>query len=87
MVQYLRDSPLGPIIARMLEALGRGTLPRLVIAPVIIRGQVEAHRDDLEPLRSSSTAFAPAVGRGVTVSIGTDLTEFGRVVMSRARAA
>lgn len=42
---------------------------------------------DIQPVREASEHFAPATARGVVVSIGVSLTDFGRVVMTRARQA
>jgi hypothetical protein len=69
----------------MLECLEQGDLPQMVVAPVVVRGLIGAHIGDLEPIRAAFSEIAPIVGRGVTVSIGADLTQFGREVMYRAR--
>jgi hypothetical protein len=85
MVTQLDESPLQQSLLCMLETIGQNMLPPLVVAPVIVRGQTPPHRHDLEPVRAAASEFAPAIGRGVTVSISANLTDFGRMVMARAR--
>jgi hypothetical protein len=74
-------------LVRMLAQLGRGELPKMVVAPVVVRGLTLAEMADLQPVRQASPEYAPAVGRGLAVSIGVHLTEFGERVMKLARAA
>jgi len=81
------DDPVCPSVLRMLEALGRGELPPMHVAPVIVRGSSQAHMDDLEPIRQASPDFAPATARGAVVSIGVSLNDFGKIVMEKARKA
>lgn len=71
----------------MLETLGAGGVPPLGVAPVVVRGTVEAQLKDLEPVRSAAPALAPLKLFGISISVGADLLEFGRVVTKRARAA
>jgi hypothetical protein len=87
LVMHVQSPPIRRALIRMLELLGRSHMPQLVVAPVIVRGQTTAQGGDLDPLRHSATDFAPAIGRGVVLSLGVDLNAFGRTVMSRARAA
>jgi hypothetical protein len=74
-------------VLKMLEQLGRGELPSLVVAPVVVRGVLESDFADLQPVRDACDNFSPAVVRGLAVSIGAELDQFGREVMARARAA
>ena len=62
----LKDSPLRVAILRMIETLGKGSLPRILVAPVIVRGHYPAHIEDLEPLRRARDEFSPATSYGVT---------------------
>jgi hypothetical protein len=53
---------------RMLENLGNSLLPRLIVAPVVVRGKTTSKAEDLQPLRAASPEFSPAIARGVTLS-------------------
>jgi hypothetical protein len=70
---------------QMLERLGRNELPNMYISPAIIRGTTTSSIDDLQPIREAVADYAPAISRGVSVSIGVALDEFGRIVMQQAR--
>jgi hypothetical protein len=59
----------------------------LVVAPVIIRGKVKAHHDDLSTLAAATGSFSGAHSRGLCLSIGSDLNEFGEKAMNMARQA
>lgn len=85
LVNGLHGSPLQPILLKMLETLGDGGLPNIIVAPVIVRGTTPSHKDDLTSLRDASAEYIPAKGYGVTVSIGVSLTDFGHRAMSFAR--
>ena len=87
MAHNVRGTPLQAAFFAMLTTLGQDGLPRLVIAPAIIRGKSTASLKDLEPIKAVATSLSPAIGRGVTVSIGVSLDDFGRAVMNGARAA
>ncbi len=87
LVRLLRGAPLQPVILRVLEGLGRGQLPAMYVAPVIVRGATNGQLGDIQPVRDAAGTFAPATARGVVVSIGVPLTDFGRAVMARAREA
>lgn len=85
---YLKnDEPICLQVLTMLEALGRGELPPMYVAPVVVRGTSTTHIDDLGPVRQASPDFAPAIARGVVMRIGVSLNEFGRIVMEKARQA
>lgn len=81
------DGPMCLQVCKMLEALGRGELPPIYVAPVVVRGTSTTHMDDLRPVRQASPHFAPAIARGVVIRIGVSLNEFGRIVMDKARRA
>lgn len=83
---YLKGSPFQQVVLDMLEKIGKNTLPQIVVAPVIVRGTVSAHIDDLKPIRTVLSQMASLKGRGLTVSIGVNLSDFGRAVMLRARS-
>jgi hypothetical protein len=71
----------------MLEQLGQARLPRMLVAPVVVRGTTHCCIDDLMPVRVAASHYGPALGRGMVVSIGLPLADFGRVVMEKAREA
>ena len=75
-------------IVRMLERLGKGELPELVVAPVLVRGNTKADLADLATLRARTGDYdPPAVACGAVVSVGASLDNFGTAVMDTARAA
>ena len=89
LTKSLSGSPyLAPVLS-MLQELGNGAMPKIAIAPVIVRGLTEAVMEDLEPIqrvfRVSHSQSTCALG--LVMSIGLDLAEFGRLVVERARAA
>jgi hypothetical protein len=86
MVRLLDEGEIRDSLLRMMQQLGKGEPLRLVIAPVLVRGNVEAHVDDLAGLISSSTSFIPAEPRGAVAGVGVELGEFGVQVTSLARA-
>lgn len=86
LVLTLKNSPYETIVVEMLEVLGRDSLPKIFVAPVVIRGALVAHSDDLSPIRTACQEITPIAGRGVVMSLGVDLGEFGRRVMTQARA-
>ena len=85
LARLLQEDPLLPAVMKMLELLGRDRLPDMHIAPVIVRGTPGGQIDDLQPIRQASTDFSPATGRGMVVSIGVPLADFGKKVMQKAR--
>jgi hypothetical protein len=87
LARHLRGDPLQSDVLRMLEQLGDNRLPRMHVAPAIVRGTTQAAINDLQPVRIVAAEFIPATSRGIVVAIGVDLADFGRIVMQRARAA
>lgn len=85
LVLYLQEVAWQRVALQMLETLGKGYLPQLIVVPTLVRGRSVAHPNDLKTLRAASNTFAPAIAYGLTVSIGEDLTAFGRMVMMKAR--
>ncbi len=83
----VRGTPLAAHLLHMLEQVGKGMLPELIVAPVIVRGNVPAQMSDLEPIRLAAGSYLPVLAKGVTVTLGASLETFGREVMSRARQA
>lgn len=71
----------------MLDSIGRHEPLEIGVAPTIVRGVTDANLEDLYPLRGKPSPFAPAVARGIVVSVGADLAQLGREAMKRARAA
>lgn len=82
----LRNDPLESVVIRMLEILGNNGLPDLHVAPAIVRGRSNGQMSDLQPVRRVAPSFAPASARGIVVTIGITLTDFGEIVMRKARA-
>jgi hypothetical protein len=73
-------------LMNMVDELERnGLIAETVVAPVIIRGVVSAHAEDLSSLRAATAHFGHARAHGMTLSIGANLNEFGRCAMNRAR--
>ncbi len=85
MFALLHTTAFAPKLLAMLETLGRDSLPPLVVCPVIVRGAIAAHLDDLTSLRAAESRFEPAGVRGLCVSIGTPLEPFGHHVFTEAR--
>lgn len=79
------DDTLKKDVLLMLEGMGSGNLPTITVAPVVVRGVTDPHVDDLKPVQDVVASLTPALARGATVSIGTNLTNFGHEVMTRAR--
>lgn len=85
MLALLHTTAFAPKLLAMLETLGQDALPPLVVCPVIVRGAVAAHMDDLASLRAAESRFEPARVRGLCVSLGTPLEPFGHCVFTEAR--
>lgn len=85
MATLLQCPSLQIIVFRMLETIGNDQMIPLIVAPVIIRGGVSAHIDDLKALIDSALEFNPAFSRGVSASIGISLSQFGKVLFEEAR--
>jgi|GEM_PF-1976202 len=85
LLQSQDNEKLNRAVLRMLESLGKAQLPDMYISPAIIRGTTTSSIDDLQPIRRAAADYAPAITRGVSVSIGVDLADFGRIVMQQAR--
>ncbi|UIY40814.1 hypothetical protein [Methylobacterium radiotolerans] len=74
-----------PLMVMLSKAQKTKEAGKLIVAPVIIRGQVEADHNDLHSLRNATHIFAPALARGVSLSIGAELGAFGAQAMKMAR--
>ena len=85
MLVLLDATDFKPRLLAMLQSLGLGSLPPLVVCPVIVRGTVAADMDDLATLRTAESRFEPARARGLCVSLGATLETFGHRVFSEAR--
>ncbi|WP_287496925.1 hypothetical protein [Pandoraea sp. CB10b_02] len=81
----VKGTPLAVHLLEMLEAVGRDELPAMVVAPVVVRGQVTAQMSDLQPLKALLSTQAHPVALGVSITIGAPLERLGYEVMSRAR--
>lgn len=81
----LQCPKLQTIVFKMLETIGNDKMIPLIVAPVIVRGGITAHIDDLKTLIDSALEFNPAFSRGVTASIGVSLSQFGKVLFDEAR--
>lgn len=74
-----------PLLEMIIELQTTGKIASTFLAPVVVRGALDAHLEDLSSLRAATASFLHAKARGMTLSIGTDLTHFGRIAMTRAR--
>lgn len=74
-----------PLLNMLVELERTEKVANLMVAPVIIRGLVTADLEDLKSLREATGTFGHAKARGMSLSIGVDLNEFGRKVMDAAR--
>lgn len=87
-VRMLQHNPkFAKIILSMLERLGEGKEILLVTAPTIVRGKVPAHKDDLSSISHSLSSPTSFLSRGLSISIGVDLADFGKTVMEGARGS
>jgi hypothetical protein len=87
LASLLRGDPFQSVVLRMLTKMARGNELRMLVAPVIVRGVTIGALSDLEPIKVRKTECAPAYVKGVVVSIGVSLNEFGLSVMNKARTA
>lgn len=87
MARSVDDTSVRATLLRMLAGLGKGKLPSIVVAPVLIRSAGKEAIGDLQPIIDVRADFAPVIGHGVSVLLGVNLNEFGRRVMDAARAA
>lgn len=85
LLQSLDNQRLKKAVLMMLVGLAEDQLPNMYISPAIIRGTTTSSINDLQPIREAVADYAPAISRGVSVSIGVALDEFGRIVMQQAR--
>jgi hypothetical protein len=69
----------------MLQSLGDEKPINLIVAPVVVRGHIEAKMTDLQPVRDVHPKFGSVVTMGMSVAIGAPLEPFGKTVMSKAR--
>lgn len=74
-----------PLMNMIIELEREDRIANTILAPVIVRGSHESHIDDLSTLRGATVSFLHARARGMTVSLGAELTAFGRMAMTRAR--
>lgn len=85
-IKICKGTPYAFALMRMaVELETTKKLSNIILAPVIMRGTLLADIEDLKSLREAKSQYLHAKARGMTLSIGTDLTEFGRTVMNRAR--
>jgi hypothetical protein len=87
LARHLRGEELQAPVLTMLAGFTVGRLPEIYVAPALVRGTVPATLDDMKPVRAIAHELAPGLARGVVVSIGVALAEFGRLVMQKAREA
>jgi hypothetical protein len=74
-----------PLLNMLVELEKTSKVANLRVAPVIIRGLVAADIEDLKSLREAKTTFGHAKARGMSLSIGANLNDFGRKAMDAAR--
>jgi hypothetical protein len=88
LLESVDNETLKKALVLMLHGLGEHKqLPTIFVAPTIVRGNVAADIKDLKSIRAAAPDYAPAIARGVSVSLGVTLEDFGRTVMESARAA
>lgn len=87
MVLDLEVSSLSDALINLMEHIGEGGTPVVLVAPVVVRGTSEACQGDFGPIREACHGLDPSVGWGVVVTVGAPLNDFGKTVMTRARAA
>jgi hypothetical protein len=87
MAVNLRNTPFLLPLAKMLAGLRQMNLPPMVVAPVVVRGLTLGDIGDLSPIREAVDSYNPAGTRALAVTIGVNLTEFGKRIMDMARAA
>lgn len=85
LARHLRGSDFQRLAIQMLEKMGKGTFPQILISPAIVRGRTPAHLNDLQPIREIADAISPATLYGLVLALGVSLSDFGRIVMERAR--
>lgn len=73
------------LIEMLVELRKANKIENTVVAPVIIRGLVSANHDDLASLKTSTTKFGSSRARGMSISIGANLNDFGQIAMNKAR--
>jgi hypothetical protein len=73
------------LMQMVVELEATDKIANTVVAPVIIRGLVAAELEDLTSLRGATATYQHAKARGLTLSLGADLTAFGRKAMESAR--
>ncbi|MAP67952.1 MAG: hypothetical protein CL952_00305 [Erythrobacteraceae bacterium] len=74
-----------PLLNMLVELEKTEMVTNLKVAPVIIRGLMTADLEDLKSLREATSTFGHAKTRGMSLSIGADLNDFGRMAMNAAR--
>lgn len=81
-------TPLGQTLMKMmLELESTERIERTIVSPVIIRGRISAEIEDMRSLRDAGTdTYLHAKAFGMSLSIGTELTSFGRLAMMKARS-
>lgn len=81
-----KGTPFDKILIKMLADLHReNSVKNIIVAPVIIRGVVEADHRDLSTLKSATEKFVGASTRGMSLSVGANLNDFGKMAMNMAR--
>lgn len=80
------DSDYKQVALYMLERLGEAELPSMAVAPVVVRGEINSTLSDLDPIRLHISEIDPVIALGVSLSVGAELSEFGRTVIERARS-
>jgi hypothetical protein len=83
----LRGDPLQTSILWMMHKMGRRENISILVSPVIVRGLTSPSPTDLTPIISMANEILPACIRGMVVSIGAHLNDFGYLIMSKAREA
>jgi hypothetical protein len=82
----VKDEQIKTIICRMLEKIGKNESLRLIVAPVIVRGSVNASLSDIHCLGAAIQASATVCTHASSASIGVGLEAFGKVLFEKARS-
>lgn len=86
LAHLLKDDGLKAVLIKMLEEIGDEKLPSIIVAPVLIRGNLASSFDDIVDLINGALDFEPAKSRGATASIGQSLSDFGFELFTKARS-
>jgi len=85
-LSLLKDGEIKTVVWRMLERLGKNKPLKLIVAPVVVRGKVEAAYSDISCFKEKIDATDLNHLNAATASIGIDLNSFGKALFEKARS-